>query len=62
MTLAIALVLFAGFVAVFLVDRRRTHRRPAVPIRRIDPDPPADPDPEHAPDLDPEPTVWPPTR
>jgi hypothetical protein len=57
-TLAIALVLFAGFVAVFLVDRHRKHRQPAVPIRRIDPDPPADP--EHAPD--PEPDPWPPTR
>jgi hypothetical protein len=59
-TLAIALVLLAGFVAVFLVDRRRKHRRPAVPIRRIDPDPPSDPDSEHAPD--PEPDPWPPTR
>jgi hypothetical protein len=57
-TLAIALVLFAGFVAVFLVDRRRKHRRPAVPIRRIDPDPPADPTPAS----DPEPDPWPPTR
>jgi hypothetical protein len=57
-TLAIALVLLAGFVAVLLVDRRRRHRRPAAPIRRIDPDPPVDP--EHAPD--PDPTVWPPTR
>jgi hypothetical protein len=57
-TLAIALVLLAGFVAVFLVDRRRKHRRPAVPIQRIDPDPPADPDPTPA--SDPEP--WPPTR
>jgi hypothetical protein len=57
-TLAIALVLLAGFVAVFLVDRRRKHRRPAVPIQRIDPDPPADPTP--APD--PEPDPWPPTR
>jgi hypothetical protein len=54
MTLAIALVLLAGFVAVFLVDRRRTRRRPAVPIQRIDPDPPAAPDPE--------PDPWPPTR
>jgi hypothetical protein len=57
-TLAIALVLLAGFVAVLLVDRRRRHRRPAVPIRRIDLDPPADPTP--APDPEPEP--WPPTR
>jgi len=53
-TLAIALVLFAGFVAVFLVDRRRKQRRPAVPPQRIDLHPPADPD--H------EPTTWPPTR
>jgi hypothetical protein len=59
-TLALALVLFAGFVAVFLVDRRRKHRQPAAPIRRIDPDPPADPDSEHAPD--PEHHPWPPTR
>jgi hypothetical protein len=57
-TLAIALVLFAGFVAVLLVDRRRKHRRAAVPIQRIDLDPPADPEP--APD--PEPAAWPPTR
>jgi hypothetical protein len=57
-TLAIALLLFGGFVAVFLVDRRRKHRRPAVPIQRIDLDPPADPDPTPA--SDPEP--WPPTR
>jgi hypothetical protein len=56
MTLAIALVLLAGFVAVFLVDRRRKHRQSAVAIQRIDPDPPADPDP------DPEPDPWPPTR
>ena len=54
MTLALAFVLFAGFVAVFLVDRCRKHRRPAVPIRRIDLDPPTDPDPE--------PDPWPPTR
>jgi len=54
MTLAIAFVLLAGFVAVFLVDRRRRHRQPAVPIQRIDLDPPADPDPE--------PDPWPPTR
>ncbi len=58
MILAIALVLFAGFVAVFLVDRRRKHRRPAAPIQRIDLDPPADPEP--APDA--EPADWPPTR
>jgi hypothetical protein len=57
-TLALALLLVAGFVAVFLVDRRRRHRRPAVPIQRIDLDPPADPTP--APDPAPEP--WPPTR
>ncbi len=56
MTLAIALVLFAGFVAVFLVDRRRKHRRAAVPPQRIDLDPPADPEP------DTEPADWPPTR
>jgi hypothetical protein len=55
-TLAIALVLFAGFVAVFLADRRRRHRRPAGPIQRPDLDPPADPEP------DPEPADWPPTR
>ena len=58
MTLAIAFVLFAGFVAVFLVDRRRKHRQAAVPIQRIDLDPRADPEP--APD--PEPADWPPTR
>ncbi len=58
MTLAIALVLFAGFVAVLLVDRRRKHGRPAGPPQRIDLDPPADPTP--APD--PEPAPWPPTR
>jgi hypothetical protein len=57
-TLAIALVLFGGFVAVFLVDRRRKHRQAAVPIQRPDLDPPADPSP--APD--PEPAPWPPTR
>jgi hypothetical protein len=57
-TLAIALVLFAGFVAVFLVDRRRKHRQAAAPIQRIDLDPPADPEP--APDT--EPPAWPPTR
>jgi hypothetical protein len=57
-TLALALVLVAGFVAVFLVDRRRRPRRPAVPIQRTDPDPPAEPPP--APD--PEPDPWPPTR
>ena len=56
MTLAIALVLFAGFVAVCLVDRRRKHRRAAVPPQRIDLDPPADPEP------DTEPADWPPTR
>jgi hypothetical protein len=50
----IALVLLAGFAAVTLVDRRRKHRRPAVPIQQVDPDPPADPDPE--------PDAWPPTR
>jgi hypothetical protein len=65
-TLAIALVLFAGFVAVTLVDRRRKHRQPrqaAVPIQRIDLDPPADPtDPTPGPDPDPEPFPWPPTR
>ncbi len=60
MTLAIALVLVAGFVAVFLIDRRRRHRRAAVPIRRLDPDSPPDPDPAHAPD--PQPDPWPPTR
>jgi hypothetical protein len=59
-TLALALLLLAGFVAVFLVDRRRKHRRPAAPIQQLDPDPPTDPDPEHAPD--PEPDPWPPTR
>jgi hypothetical protein len=59
-TLAIALALFGGFVAVLLVDRRRRHRRPAVPIRRIDLDPPAASDPEPGPD--PEPDPWPPTR
>ena len=58
MTLAIALVLFAGFVAVFLVDRHRKHCKAAVPIQRIDLDPPADPEP--APDTEPAP--WPPTR
>ncbi len=58
MTLAIALVLFAGFVAVLLVDRRRKHRQAAAPIQRIDLDPPADPTP--APDTEPAP--WPPTR
>ena len=58
MTLAIALLLFAGFVAVLLVDRRRKHRRAAVPIQRIDLDPPADS--TSAPD--PEPADWPPTR
>jgi hypothetical protein len=57
-TLAIALVLVGGFVAVLLVDRRRKHQRAAVPIQRIDLDPPADPTP--APDPEPEP--WPPTR
>jgi hypothetical protein len=57
-TLAIALLLFGGFVAVFVVDRRRKHHQGAVPIQRIDPDPPADPTP--APDPDPDP--WPPTR
>jgi hypothetical protein len=56
-TLAIAL-LFAGFVAVLLVDRRRKHRQAAAPIQRIDLDPPADP----APAPDPEPAAWPPTR
>ena len=60
MTLALALVLLAGFVAVFLVDRRRKHRRPAVPIRRLDLDPPTDPDAEPAPG--PKPDPWPPTR
>jgi len=57
-TLAIALVLFAGFVAVLLVDRRRKHRQAAVPPQRPDLDSPADPTP--APD--PEPAAWPPTR
>jgi hypothetical protein len=57
-TLAIALVLFAGFVAVFLVDRRRKHRQAAAPIQRSDLDPPADP----APAPEPEPADWPPTR
>jgi hypothetical protein len=56
--LAIALVLFAGFVAVLLVDRRRKHRQTAIPRQRIDLDPPADPTP--APDT--EPPAWPPTR
>jgi hypothetical protein len=56
-TLAIAFVLFAGFVVVFLVDRRRKHRQhrqqpqATVPIQRIDLDPPADPTP--APDPEP---------
>ena len=58
MTLAIALVLFAGFVAVFLVDRCRKHRQAAVPPQRIDLDQPADP----APAPDTEPAAWPPTR
>jgi len=57
-TLAIAFLLFAGFVTVFLLDRRRKHRPPAVPTQRIDLDPPADPEP--APDT--EPPAWPPTR
>jgi hypothetical protein len=55
-TLAIALVLFAGFVAVLLVSRRRKHHQATVPPQRTDP--PADP----APAPDPEPTDWPPTR
>ena len=58
MILAIALVLFAGFVAVLLVDRRRKHHQAAAPIQRPDLDPPADPEP--APDT--EPADWPPTR
>jgi len=53
-TLAIAFLLCAGFVAVFLVDRRRKHRQAAIPIQRTDLDPPADPDAE--------PADWPPTR
>jgi hypothetical protein len=60
-TLAIAFALFAGFVGVFLVDRRRNHRKhrqAAVPIQRIDLDPPAD----LTPAPDPEPVPWPPTR
>jgi hypothetical protein len=56
-TLAIALVLFAGFVAVFLVDRRRKHHQAAIPRQRTNLDPPADPEP--APDPEP---PWPPTR
>ena len=54
MTLAIGFLLFAGFVAVFLVDRRRKRRQAAAPIQRIDPDPSAEPDAE--------PADWPPTR
>jgi hypothetical protein len=57
-TLAIALVLFAGFVAVLLVDRHRKHRQAAAPPQRPDLDPPADP----APAPDTEPADWPPTR
>jgi hypothetical protein len=57
-TLAIAFVLFAGFVAVFLVDRHRKHRQPAVPIQQPDLDPPAD----ATPAPDPEPAPWPPSR
>jgi hypothetical protein len=53
-TLAIALVLVAGFVAVLLVDRHRKHHQAATPIQRTDLDPPADPDPE--------PADWPPNR
>ncbi len=58
MIYAVAFVLFAGFVAVFLVDRRRKHHQAAVAIQRIDLDPPADP----APAPDTEPAAWPPTR
>ena len=56
MTLAIGLLLFAGFVAVQLVALRRRKAAEAaiVPIQRLDPDPPADPDAE--------PDAWPPTR
>jgi hypothetical protein len=57
-TLAIAFLLLGGFVAVFLVDRRRKHHHAAVPIQRTDLDPPADPEP----DPDAEPTAWPPSR
>ncbi len=53
MIYAVALLLFGGFVAVFLVDRRRK-RQAAVPIQRIDLDRSADPDAE--------PADWPPTR
>ncbi len=58
MIYAVALLLFAGFVAVFLVDRRHKRRQAAVPIQRADLDPPADP----AADPDAEPDAWPPTR
>jgi len=53
LTLALAFLLFGGFVAVFLVDRR-CKRQAAVPIQRTDLDPSADPDSE--------PAAWPPTR
>jgi hypothetical protein len=59
-TLAIAFLLLGGFVAVLLVDRHRKHHHAAVPIQRIDPDPPAASNPEPGPD--PEPDPWPPTR
>jgi hypothetical protein len=53
-TLALAFLVFGGFVAVFLVARHRKHRQAAVPIQRTDLNPPADPDTE--------PADWPPTR
>jgi hypothetical protein len=57
-TLALAFLLFGGFVAVLLVDRHRKHRQAVVPIQRPDLDPPADP----TPTPDPEPAPWPPSR
>jgi hypothetical protein len=57
-TLALALLLFGGFVAMFLVDRHRKHRQAAAPIQRPDLDPPADP----TPGPDPDPAPWPPSR
>jgi len=54
LTLALGFLLFAGFVAVFLVDRCRKRQQAARPLQRLDLDPSAEPDAE--------PDAWPPTR
>ena len=54
----LALLVFGGFVAVLLVDRRRKRRQATAAIERVDPDRPAELEPEP----EPEPDTWPPTR